>query len=324
MRLSIVRRASLTTAMVALAACTANSVSRVAYEQTYLAGRYNWSFRRHFPNANRLLNAFDYGHAALYQTLITRDDATARLDGPDFEFITRDLLPNPPNLPIDEAAIGPDYAKLAPELVALFDWAHVLHRQIYDIWSTSAYTDERRDAEVARVLTYYRSRADLALSARPKSMSLMESQPYSRVFRQRDPKYNGLLWSYHWFQLALYDALITGRTERQLQSEVDSTVQRFFLMIADAPRHMPSEMPMAPTAAPIFASRYPEAAVVFDNLHALHDVVADILAAPRVPRSERRAALLAAAAAYRDDSTAVVSLDDWRRMARMMASPERR
>jgi hypothetical protein len=95
-------------------------------------------------------------------------------------------------------------------------------------------------------------------------------------------------------------------------------------MIADAPRRMPAEMPMAPAAAPVFATRYPEAAIVFDNLHALHDVVADILMSPSIPRVEKRAALLVAAATYRDDTTAVVSIQEWRQMARMMASPDRR
>jgi hypothetical protein len=58
---------------------------------------------------------------------------------------------------------------------------------------------------------------------------------------------------------------------------------------------------------------------VFDNLHSLHDVVSDILASPVVPASRKRAVILAAAAAYRDDTTAVTSVDEWREMGRMMA-----
>jgi len=311
---------SLTFALMAAGtACSAPS-SRVAYEQSYLPATFNWSFRRRYPKAERLINAFDYGHAVLYQTLIAKRDAPTELEGRQFDFITQQLLRNPPNLAVDEAAIGPDYAKLVPELVALFDWAHVLHRQIYDVWSAPGLTDQRRDAEVARVLRYYESRPDLALSTRPKSMALMDAQPYSRVFRKRAPKFNGLLWSYHWFQLALYDALIGRRTDAESQSRVDFTVQRFFGMLADAPKHMPAEMPMAPTASPIFAGRYPEAAIVFDNLHALHDVVSDILMSPVVPASEKRAAHLAAAAVYRDDTTAIVTVDEWRRMARLMSA----
>ena len=168
-------------------------------------------------------------------------------------------------------------------------------------------------------LRYYRSRPDLALSTRPKSMALMESQEYSRSFRAADPKFNGLLWSYHWFQLALYDALLRGGSAAERRASVDSTVRRFFAMIADAPSGMPGEMPMAPTTAPMFTARDPDAAIVFDNLHALHDVVADILLSPTVPPNRKRAAVLAAAAVYRDDTASVISVDAWRQMARQMA-----
>jgi hypothetical protein len=57
---------------------------------------------------------------------------------------------------------------------------------------------------------------------------------------------------------------------------------------------------------------YPEASIIFDNLHALHDVAADILTSPIVPPWKKRAAILKAAAAYRDSTTGVTSRDDWR------------
>jgi hypothetical protein len=194
----------------------------------------------------------------------------------------------------------------------------MLHRQLYDVWGAAGLTDTQRDAEVARLLVYYQSRQDLALSAQPKSMELMEGQPYSLAFRRQDPRFNGLLWSYHWFQLALYDALIVGRTQHELQTGVDSVAARFFRMLDDAPSLMPSEMPMAPSASPMFADRYPAAAIIFDNLHALHDVVSDILASPLVPRDQKRFALLAAAAAYRDDTTNVITIQAWRHAGHMM------
>ena len=39
----------------------------------------------------------------------------------------------PPRLPVEESAIEVEYAKLVPEAKQMFDWAHVLHRQIYDV-----------------------------------------------------------------------------------------------------------------------------------------------------------------------------------------------
>jgi hypothetical protein len=57
-------------------------------------------------------------------------------------------------------------------------------------------------------------------------------------------------------------------------------------------------------------ARSPQAAIIFDNLHSLHHVVSDILASNIIPRAGKRAAILAAAAAYRDDTTAVISIDE--------------
>lgn len=306
--------AAVALALSVLAGCRRGAFVQSASEQTYLAAKHNWEFRERFPRADRLFNGFDYGHAALYESLITHDRDFARVDGPTFEFVTTHVLRHPPAVPLEEAAIGPEYAKLIPEVVAMFSWAHMLHRQLYDAWGAYGLTDEERDSAVARLVRYYRSRPDLAFSARPKSMTLMEGQPYSLAFRKGAPKYNGLLWSYHWLQMAMYDALITGRTERVLQHSVDSLVNRFFAMIDDPPYSMPAEMPMSVESSPVFAARYPEAAIIFDNLHSLHDVVSDILASPIVAKRDKRAAILRAAAAYRDDTTAVISIDEWRMM----------
>ena len=37
-------------------------------------------------------------------------------------------------------------------------------------------------------------------------------------------------------------------------------------------------MPMTAAVAPEFARRYPEFAIIFDNLHSMHDVISDVLA----------------------------------------------
>src|SRR5438105_10226509 len=89
-------------------------------------------------------------------------------------------------------------------------------------------------------------------------------------------------------------------------------------MLAAAPASMPSVMPMTAAVAPRFAARYPEAAIIFDNLHSLHDVVADILASPLIPARAKRSATLRALRTFQDSTTEVVSRDDWRSMAREM------
>jgi ketosteroid isomerase-like protein len=75
---------------------------------------------------------------------------------------------------------------------------------------------------------------------------------------------------------------------------------------------------MAAVVAPTFAERYPEAAIIFDNLHSMHDVVSDILTNPAVPRSRKRAEILLAARRYRDDTTEVMSVPAWRVMSEHM------
>ncbi len=180
-------------------------------EQYYLPASHNWVFRNTHRDADRLFNAFDYGHAILYELLWHRPgSATQVLEVGQYDFITRKLLVNPPSLPLEEAAIAPAYSRLVPEAKAMFEWAHLLHRQIYDVLADNRLSESERDAHVARLLAYYRTRPDLAFSTKPKSMTLMEGQPYSLAFRKRFPKFNGLIWGYHWLQVGLYDALLAG------------------------------------------------------------------------------------------------------------------
>ncbi|AHG92637.1 hypothetical protein J421_5102 (plasmid) [Gemmatirosa kalamazoonensis] len=229
------------------------------------------------------------------------------------------MLIRPPRVPLAEQAIEVEYAKLAPEAKAMFDWAHILHRQLYDVLADERLDDAAKDREVARLLAYYRTRPDLAFSSKPKSMVLMQEQPYSLAFRKTYPKFNGLIWAYHWMQIGLYEPLVVGRGSAERQAGVRATVARFWQMLADPPRTLPYQMPMTAAVAPTFATRYPEAAIIFDNLHSMHDVVSDILANPAVPRRAKRAEILLAARRFRDDTTLVMaSVDAWRTMAREM------
>ena len=289
------------------------------FEQFYFPDRTNWAFRNNYHAADRLFNAFDYGHAILYERLYTRPgDPPATLEEKEYDFITRKLLVDPPRVPLEEAAIEVAYAKLAPEAKAMFDWAHVLHRQIYDVWADERVPLAEKDARVAKLLTYYKTRPDLAFSSVPKNMELMEGQYYSRSFRERYPKFNGLIWAYHWLQVGLYEPLIVGRTADDRQTGVLAAVARFRQMLENAPEHMPRLMPMTAAIAPTFSARYPEAAVIFDNLHAMHDVISDILASSKVPREKKRQEILMAAGRYRDATSFAMTRQEWMEMANMM------
>src|SRR5688572_9372138 len=203
-----------------------------SHDQFYRQASHNWEFRRNYQVADRLFNAFDYGHAILYETLLTAPAApVARLEEREFDFITRRLLVKPPRVPLEESAIEVEYAKLVPEAKQMFDWAHMLHRQIYDVWADERLSADRKDGEVRRLLAYYRSRRDVAFSTQPKDMHLMEGQPYSLAFRRRYPKFNGLIWAYHWLQVGLYEPLVTGRTAAERQAGVTEALARFRAML---------------------------------------------------------------------------------------------
>jgi len=304
----------------AVAGCSPHIAGRPGassyFDQAYLAASHNWAFRDRFPDVDALFNGFDYGHAKLYETL-WRDPGAAppTLDVAEFGFITRKLLRHPPRVALDEGAIAPEWEKLAPEVGAMFDWAHMLHRQIYDVWADDRIPMARKDSSVAEVLRYYKSRRALAFSGKPKNMNLMEGQAYSLAFRKRFPTYNGLIWSYHWLQMTLYEALLASPDPVRRKENVDAVVARFWELLDGS---LPTVMPQSAAVAPTFSERYPEAAIIFDNLHSLHDVVSDILADASIPRSAKRARLLEAAASYRDNTTSIVTIDDWKAMARAM------
>ena len=290
-----------------------------AYEQFYLPGKFNWTFRDKYPAADRLFNAFDYGHAILYERLYNDAHApTAELEETEYDFITKKLLVSPPRLPLEEAAIEVNYARIAPEAKMMFDWAHLLHRQVYDVLASENMSQPEKDAKIAELVAYYKTRPDLAFSSLPKNMELMEGQPYSLAFRRKYPKFNGLIWGYHWLQVGLYEPMMTGNTQEVRQAGVAAAVTRFRQMLENAPEHMPRVMPMTAAIAPTFAKRYQEAAIIFDNLHAMHDVVSDILTNDVVPHDRKRAAILEAASRYRDASTFLMPISEWATMGEMM------
>ena len=289
------------------------------HEQFYLEAPHNWVFRNNYAAADRLFNAFDFGHAILYEKLWTKPGAPASLlEETEYNRLTKQILIRPPRVPLEEGAIEIAYVKLAPEAKQMFEWAHVLHRQVYDVLADERLSDAQKDAEVARLLAYYRTRRDVAFSAKPKSMALMQEQPYSLAFRQKYPKFNGLIWAYHWLQVGLYEPLVVGKSIEERQKLVRATVARFWQQIENPPTTMPHVMPMTAAVAPVFSARYPEAAIIFDNLHSMHDVISDILANPSVPRDRKRAEILLAARRFRDDTSFVMTTEAWRTMTEHM------
>src|SRR5918996_4217154 len=222
MRRSIHLTLALAAAIVTLAGPQRATAQDQRDEWFYMPGSFNWRFLDTYPSAARLFNAFDYGHAVLYERLYTgKGDAEGALEE-EYEYLTTDLLVRPPRFAVVEEAISPSYAKAAWRAKQMFDWAHLLHRQIYDIYSDARLGQMAKDTLVERVTDYYLARREYAFAPRPKSMNLMEGQYFSRAFRRTYPKFNGLIWAYHWLQVGLYEPLIQGRSPAEKKGGVDA------------------------------------------------------------------------------------------------------
>jgi hypothetical protein len=285
-------------------------------EQFYYPGPFNWRFLALYPEAARLFNAFDYGHAVLYEKLLTEgEDATSAL-AKEYRYLTTNLLVTPPRFAIAEEAVMPSYAKEAWRAKQMFDWAHVLHRQIYDAYADERLTTAEKDALIERLTDYYLSRRDYAFVAAPKSMALMDEQPFSRTFRHREPRFNGLIWAYHWLQVGLYEPMLRARSPAEAKAGVGAAIARFWEMVHQA--RYPATMPMSSAIAPEFSRRHPRAAMIFDNLHMMHDIISDVLASPMIPEGRKREMIYRQLAEFRSPHTNVIPLEEWREMAAHM------
>jgi hypothetical protein len=123
-----------------------------------------------------------------------------------------------------------------------------------------------------------------------------------------------LIWAYHWLQVGLYEPFIEAESTVETKAAVQATVSRFWWMLQDAPNRFPRSMPMTAAIAPRFSAAHPRAAVIFDNLHMMHDIISDILTADTVPRREKGRLIDQQLDRLQDPTRDVMSLEEWRRM----------
>jgi hypothetical protein len=81
---------------------------------------------------------------------------------------------------------------------------------------------------------------------------------------------------------------------------------------------MPYLMPMTAGVAPAFSERYPEAAIIFDNLHMMHDVISDILASPEVRASASARRSCAPPRCSATTPAYAIPVEEWKMMGDMM------
>lgn len=251
-----------------------------------------YKFGELYPKAQQLLFAFDYGHALVYERLLQNRGVIANPKEFEKKILTDviSILKNPPNVKVDEGEIAPLYVFTFPLMVDTFDWSHLLHQFVLDVLATSKDRGDGMNKRVNELFVQYQANRPLAITDVCKTMLFMDGHYFSKDFRRQYPSFNLLIWSYHWFQIKLYEALmLPKRTERDIA--VQKTVDDFWQLISDLPDSADFDMmPETKTEAPTFFKTFPLISASFDNNHMLHDIVSDILTSPKVPTAAVRPA----------------------------------
>ncbi len=291
-----------------------------------LVGKYNFALRKRYPTVERYMNVIDIGHAELAEILITRrgdeSRSVARIETDLWSKVSAMFL-NPakaPRLAVSEEIIAPESSKVAWRLDLAFDWAHALHRQIFDILA-SKFPPEQKKQWVREAYRFYRSEPARCFPPKLKTHDLMEHQWFSQYWRGKYPRFNGAIWAYHWYQLRLNEVLLATDPDVQRRSVEENTAM-FRAMFENA-ELLPKHMPMAHEVAPSFLAEYPDIANAFDNLHSFHDIYNDVLAHPKI--ADKQAEIYGQLDVYLDPSSqlepapmhplpANLSADDLRRL----------
>lgn len=218
------------------------------------------------------LNAIAVGHAFAYEDIVT--GKAKDLETKTYQKINW-VLKNPPKFMPDEGNISPTFGRKYGVLEQVFDWAHIFHAQTVDVLASSKLTNKEKEAEIEKLYQFYLTKVPYAITGLPMNMGYLDSQPYSKAFRQKYPKVNGLFWGYHWLQGTMYDLLYEKTLEEQKQAYKQVGKQYHSQELYRTDRAF---MPMFAELSPKFARRFPEISNTFDNLHMLHDMVNDILA----------------------------------------------
>lgn len=249
-------------------------------------GSWNWALPRELPRLYREFNGIDFGHAHLAETLLRTQDQQrveqARLEVLDFIFSS-------PRVPPDEEQVAPTFVRMVWEAQRAFNWAHTLHRSLYDLFASDV---ADKEAAYRRILANYLDKPEAITAHRLDHHGKLWSFPESKAFRDTFRAFNTQIWAYHWLQAAVYDVQLMGDAERQRQL-MPRIIEHYHGYL----RRPPVEwqfMPMLPEGSPEFTKRFPEAAAIFDNLHMLHDNIDDVLSRPDLypTVNARRAAVL--------------------------------
>lgn len=233
-------------------------------------GEWNYAVPEKLPELFIEFNGINFGHAHLAETFLKMADE-AEIERARLLVLT--FILSSPEVSPDEEQVAPTFTRLVWEVASTFNWAHTLHRDLYDLFADDEAAD--KDAAYREILKNYLSKPEAITAHRLDMHGKLWSFPESKSFRDTFPKFNAQIWVYHWFQAQIAEMQMKGggAKQRALSREL---IVRYHEYLANPPLEW-TFMPMFEESAPEFSKRYPEAAAIFDNLHMLHDNLDDIL-----------------------------------------------
>ncbi len=183
----------------------------------------------------------------------------------------------------DEAAAG--FRVLGERGAAVIARANAFHREVLGILADPSIPgfNDRRVAVHAAVQRYL-SEPEIAVPGAPKDMDILYDHPQALAFRTGYADLDGLIWAGHWLKLASTEPFtdIADRVKRDMGLDTVTTRYHLKLSYGDPPQFFPSELPMAPAISPGMIFLSAEAAMIWDNVSMMEEVLADILASPTV------------------------------------------
>jgi hypothetical protein len=211
----------------------------------------------------------------------------------------------------EEAAAG--YAALGPRAAAIIERGNAFYREVLGILADRSITN--RNEQLAAAVERYRSQPEMALPTVPKNMDILYGHPYALDFRTGYTDLDGVIWAGHWLNLAVSEPLTDFQEEERRLAGIDTVMNRYFakLSYGEPPEFFPSELPLAPSIAPGLIFLSPEAAMIWDNLSMMQEVVADVLASPDV--DDVHAAVDEAVDWFMDPVNGITDQNTWEIMA---------
>jgi hypothetical protein len=275
------------------------------------------------PGVYDLVVRLERIHGVLFGELATEGEAVRasleKLPSPTFEFDMLERFVPMANEEgtLEEVAAEAEagYAVLGERAAAIIEWTNNFRLEVLGILADpalTAYADRR--AAIAAAVERYRSRPEAALPSEPKNMDLLYDHEHALAFRTGYTDLDGLIWAGHWLKLAATEPL-TDLTGDQRLEGLETVQTRYYakLTYGEPPEFFPSELPLAPAIAAGFSFMSPEAAIIWDNLSMMEEVLADILASPETV--DVRASLDEAVELFMDPTVAMSDRILWGTMA---------